>query len=288
MNCNIIEIGGQKNGYFTRNIFIDSKDLKSSIKQFDGDIYSTIYKYDSTDQNTANFIAPLYLDLDIDDIENNFIKIKQDLLLVIRRLKTLFYLEDKDIELYFSGSKGFHILINHKIFGFKPSRDINKYYKKIATELKTYTINKRSPLLGRMTTERFIYNNAGLKNSFTMKSQLKMKDKFKINKKPLNRMQTHSFANSENKLVLNDYDKFKTMKVNANKGHIVPIGKDSSNMAVQSVNVKYEVNEHLLDSIEEMNIVNNLLYHYLFHKTSKENLQYIINVSSSKYLNSFG
>jgi hypothetical protein len=80
MNCNIIEIGGQKNGYFTRNIFIDSKDLKSSIKQFDGDIYSTIYRYDSTDQNTANFIAPLYLDLDIDDIENNFIKIKQDLL----------------------------------------------------------------------------------------------------------------------------------------------------------------------------------------------------------------
>ena len=142
MNCNIIEIGGQKNGYFTRNIFIDSKDLKSSIKQFDGDIYSTIYRYDSTDQNTANFVAPLYLDLDIDDIENNFMKIKQDLLLVIRRLKTLFYLEDKDIELYFSGSKGFHILINHKIFGFKPSRDINKYYKKIATELKTYTINK--------------------------------------------------------------------------------------------------------------------------------------------------
>ena len=142
MNCNIIEIGGQKNGYFTRNIFIDSKDLKSSIKQFDGDIYSTIYKYDSTDQNTANFIAPLYLDLDIDDIENNFIKIKQDLLLVIRRLKTLFYLEDKDMEIYFSGSKGFHILISHKIFGFEPSRDINKHYKKIATELKTYTINK--------------------------------------------------------------------------------------------------------------------------------------------------
>ena len=152
-----------------------------------------------------------------------------------------------------------------------------KINTKKVKSLKTYTINKRSPLLGRMTTERFIYNNAGLKNSFTMKSQLKMKDKFKINKKPLNRMQTHSFANSENKLVLNDYDKFKTMKVNANKGHIVPIGKDSSNMAVQSVNVKYEVNEHLLDSIEEMNIVNNLLYHYLFHKTSKDNLQYIIN-----------
>ena len=142
MNCNIIEMGGQKNGYFTRNHFIDAKDLKANLSNYDGDIYCTIYKYDSEDQNTANFIAPLYLDLDIDDIEDNFIKIKQDLLLIMRRLKTAFYLSDKDIEIYFSGSKGFHILISHKIFGFEPSRDINKLYKKIAVDLKTYTVNK--------------------------------------------------------------------------------------------------------------------------------------------------
>ena len=109
--CKYIELGGQKNGYFVRNIFVESKQMRESIKQFDGDIYSTIYRYDSKDQNTANFIAPLYLDLDIDDIENNFFKIKQDLLLVMRRLKTMFYLSDKEIEIYFSGSKGFHILI---------------------------------------------------------------------------------------------------------------------------------------------------------------------------------
>ena len=142
MNCNIIEMGGQKNGYFTRNHFIDAKDLKANLSRYDGDIYCTIYKYDSEDQNTANFIAPLYLDLDIDDIEDNFIKIKQDLLLIMRRLKTAFYLSDKDIEIYFSGSKGFHILVSHKIFGFEPGRDINKLYKKIAVDLKTYTVNK--------------------------------------------------------------------------------------------------------------------------------------------------
>lgn len=140
--CTIIEMGGVKNGYFTRNHFIQAKELKNNLTNYDGDIYSTIYKYDSTDLNTANFIAPLYLDLDIDDIEHNFIKIKQDLLLVMRRLKTLFSLSDKDIELYFSGSKGFHILVSHNIFGFKPSRDINKQYKKIAVDLKTYTINQ--------------------------------------------------------------------------------------------------------------------------------------------------
>jgi hypothetical protein len=140
--CTIIEMGGVKNGHFTRNYFIESKELKNNLNKYDGDIYSTIYKYDSTDQNTANYIAPLYLDLDIDDIETNFLKVKQDLLLVMRRLKTVFNLSDKDIELYFSGSKGFHILVSHNIFGFEPSRDINKQYKKIAIDLKTYTVNK--------------------------------------------------------------------------------------------------------------------------------------------------
>jgi hypothetical protein len=140
--CKYIELGGQKGGYFTRNIVIESNKLKEGIKQFDGDVYSTIYKYDNQDINKANFIAPLYLDLDIDDIENNFIKVKQDLLLIMRKIKTMFYLSDNDIEIYFSGSKGFHILISNDIFGFEPSQDINKQYKKIAVELKTYTVNK--------------------------------------------------------------------------------------------------------------------------------------------------
>ena len=69
MKCNIIEMGGQKNGFFTRNHFIDISQLNNNIKNYDGDVYSTIYRYDSKDQNTANFIAPLYLDLDIDEIQ---------------------------------------------------------------------------------------------------------------------------------------------------------------------------------------------------------------------------
>ena len=78
MKCNIVELGGTKNGFFTRNHFVDISQIKNNLKLFDGDIYSTVYRYDSKDQNTANFIAPLYLDLDIDDIEHNFNKIKQD------------------------------------------------------------------------------------------------------------------------------------------------------------------------------------------------------------------
>ena len=154
MACNIIEIGGVKNGYFTRNKFIDITNLRKHINEYDGDVYSTIYRYDSKDQNTANFVAPLYLDLDIDDIEHNFLKIKQDLFLIIRRLTTQFSIKTDDIEIYFSGSKGFHVLISEDIFGFEPSKDINKAYKKIATDLKTYTINK--------TVDTKIYDNRRL------------------------------------------------------------------------------------------------------------------------------
>ena len=59
MKCNIIEMGGTKNGFFTRNYFIDISQLNNNIKNYDGDVYSTVYRYDSKDQNTANFIAPL-------------------------------------------------------------------------------------------------------------------------------------------------------------------------------------------------------------------------------------
>ena len=145
-----------------------------------------------------------------------------------------------------------------------------KHIKRISKSLKAYTVNKRSPLLGRMTTERFIYNKAIIKNSVTMKSQLKILDKIK--KHPLNRIQTQSLVNHIKIKDINyNFKNFRTMKANINKDQIDNFGKDIDK------SLKYEVNEHILDSTEEMNITNNLLYHYLFHTTSKENLQYIIN-----------
>ena len=63
------------------------------------------------------------------------------------------------------------------------------------------------------------------------------------------------------------------MKIKEKKDNLQIPGKETD----KTLNLKYEVTEHILDSTEEMNIINNLLYHYLFHKTSKDHLQYIIN-----------
>lgn len=142
MGCNIIELGGIVNDKFTRNKFCDMKDYKKELSKFNSDTYKTIYSYESTNINTCKFIAPFYLDLDIDDIEVNYDKLLRDLKIIIFRLKTDFKLSNKEITIYFSGAKGFHILVDAKVFGFEPSRVLNKQLKKIAVYYKAATFTK--------------------------------------------------------------------------------------------------------------------------------------------------
>lgn len=143
MQCKYVEIGGKINNVFRRNIMTTSLNKKKMIKQYNfTDTYSTIYKYDNKNQDMANIIAPFYIDLDIEDLEKDFDKLKRDIMLLTRKLKTLFKLTDENIQYFFSGSKGFHIIIPYSIFGIKPCRDLNDKYKMLAIELKSYTITK--------------------------------------------------------------------------------------------------------------------------------------------------
>ena len=98
MACNIIEVGGVINNSFTRNKYCFKSELNKKIEQFTGDKYMTIYSYESEDVNTCKFIAPLYLDFDIDNLEENYDKLIRDLKIIVYRLKTELHLEDKDIK----------------------------------------------------------------------------------------------------------------------------------------------------------------------------------------------
>lgn len=138
-----IEIGGKINDNFKRNIIINKKNKEKTLKTFKfEDTYSTIYEYDNINQEIANYRAPLYIDLDAENLERDFEKLKKDVLLIIRKIKTTLKLEDDNIELYFSGSKGFHIIIPYQIFGLDFDKGIDSIYKLIAIELKSYTITK--------------------------------------------------------------------------------------------------------------------------------------------------
>lgn len=141
--CKYIEVGGAINGSFRRNIICTTGEVSKHTAQFNNkDVYTTVYKYDTKNQDLANVTAPLYIDLDMDDIENNFDKLKKDLLLVYRQLKMKLYLKDEEIEIYFSGSKGFHIIVSEKVLNIKPCKNLNETYKLLALKLKSFTINK--------------------------------------------------------------------------------------------------------------------------------------------------
>lgn len=138
-----IEIGGQINGVFRRNIIVEKDKKQEAIKKYDfKDTYSTVYEYDNKNQEKAKYIAPLYIDLDADHLEKDYEKLRRDVLLLVRKLKTMFSLNDNNIQIYFSGSKGFHITVPYNIFGFEYGKEINSHYKLLAAELKSYTITK--------------------------------------------------------------------------------------------------------------------------------------------------
>lgn len=137
----IVEYGGVQNNTFRRNIFGEQND-ENIINSFESDTYCTIYKYDNENIDSCNFIAPLYLDLDIDNIEEDYNKLIRDLKILIHKLVTEFHVEQNDIQIYFSGSKGFHLIISENIFGFEPGRTLNKDLKKVAIYLKAYTLTK--------------------------------------------------------------------------------------------------------------------------------------------------
>ena len=166
--------------------------------------------------------------------------------------------------------------------------------KKIKS-LKTYTLSKKKGL-GRMTTERIISNSFGVKESKTMKRNVRIKEKWLMANKYFNKLNTYSYVKvhkSNINMINEKIDKYQTFDINKTYFPQEKQEKDSytdekTNNHNNNLNQKYNMNlnngnnylnefsEHPLDSTEEMNITNILLYHYLFHTTSKNNLQYII------------
>lgn len=143
-----IEMGGAKKGYFSRNHFIEINESfkqkkENFIKKYNNtDVYQTILETWIDEEEKKLLYGPIYLDIDGDDMcENAFKKTKKDTLLIIRFLIDVCHIPENQINLYFSGSKGFHILIPPKILGLDASEDLNIKYKTFAEYTNTYTLH---------------------------------------------------------------------------------------------------------------------------------------------------
>ena len=135
------EYGGNTGEYFQRNILlkIGSKEYMQSAKDFiskcnNTDVYRCIYAYENKYVDKCQLYGPLYIDLD-GDIDAGFEKLRRDVVQCIFYMKTLLSLKDEDFEIYFSGAKGWHILVAPEVLGIKPSKDLNAMYKAWATHI---------------------------------------------------------------------------------------------------------------------------------------------------------
>ena len=145
LNGFIAELGGKRTakGYFTRNHFIEiGEDFESQVEAYAKkcnyeDVYYCIYADERNTEKDSNIIGDFYLDFDVDELENE--EVFQKLLFKVRNaityLKTVFRVPEEDIKVFFSGSKGFHIIIPWQVLGLKPSPKLNDTFKIFAKDI---------------------------------------------------------------------------------------------------------------------------------------------------------
>lgn len=150
INNYLVELGGVENGYFRRNHYMTLEEAynEGGIDRYldklnNTDVYRTIYLYETDDIESTNLIAPLYFDLDIKlENESDFKKVVRDTLLTISFLEEELHIDRDSIEIYFSGSKGFHVIVPFESLGIEPCSDLPEKYKAIANRVKKETIYK--------------------------------------------------------------------------------------------------------------------------------------------------
>lgn len=128
-----------KNDIFRRNIFLrrDEKFGEKLIKFVTDynhtDVYYTIYTYANIDIENCDIIAPLYFDFDDNCIESDYLNIRRQVYQTVKYLDRQLYIPQEDIQIYFSGNKGFHLIIAPDILGIKPDKELNIKYKKLVS-----------------------------------------------------------------------------------------------------------------------------------------------------------
>lgn len=114
---------------------------KWAIEAASKDVFSTIQRFENKN-NTEDeqYICPLYFDFDSDD--------RLELALVDAKKVFDFFAKGFDIEdgvdVFYTGNRGFHVTVDHKLFGAMPSTDLVKVWRHVAEtvvkkmEIKTF------------------------------------------------------------------------------------------------------------------------------------------------------
>lgn len=93
------------------------------------DVYYTVYTYYGEDKSSCPILAPMYFDFDDDDVEKNYKEERSEVLRTIGLLKQWFHVPEEVVQVYFSGHKGFHVIVPSEVFGLQPEPNLNDKMK---------------------------------------------------------------------------------------------------------------------------------------------------------------
>lgn len=135
----IAEFGGRAaEGYFCRNqYFVHDENYLANKWNFikscgNTDVYECAYKYETADYNTCRLLGEPYLDFDIDNIETNYKRLVKAVKYAVNYIENSMGIPGEQLKLYFSGHKGFHLIIPGELVGIEPSETLNEDFKNFA------------------------------------------------------------------------------------------------------------------------------------------------------------
>lgn len=137
---------------FTRNRYIPYGTVNQFVNErHQYSAFCSAFRYNTTDIDNSLMYGDMYFDFD--DI-NDFEHVRKDAIVVLNMIEVVFLVKKELMKIYFSGSKGIHIILPAEILGVIPSAELNQVYKYIANLAKGFTPNK--------TVDTQIYDNKRL------------------------------------------------------------------------------------------------------------------------------
>lgn len=136
----ISEFGGVCDRFFTRNYYVkESGDVKAFRKEFvdacrNTDVYQCVYRYENEDVKNCKIIGDPYLDFDAENIktDDGWQRLTSEVKYVVNYLEIALRIAPEELHLYFSGNKGFHIILPGAAVGIQASENLNEVFRHFA------------------------------------------------------------------------------------------------------------------------------------------------------------
>jgi len=134
----ISEFGGVQDKFFSRNNFIEQNNrYDDKVEEFISlcrniDVYKCAYSYENKDINSCKIIGDPYLDFDCDHLDTEWDQLIDEVKYVVNYIETSMRVPPEELRMYFSGSKGFHVIIPKESLGLEPSTDLNSLFRYFA------------------------------------------------------------------------------------------------------------------------------------------------------------